>query len=47
MYQNVTFLPLSDLTGNVTQICLTIYDVTDVAMSKLLIKEPPKTNKYC
>jgi hypothetical protein len=45
MYQNVTFLPLSDLTGNVTQICLTIYDVTDVATSKLLIQESQKPDK--
>jgi PAS domain-containing protein len=45
MYQNITFLPLSDLTGNITQICLTIYDVTDVATSKLLIQESQKLDK--
>lgn len=33
MYQNVTFLPLSDIVGNVTQICLIINDVTDVALN--------------
>lgn len=35
MYQNITFLPLSDISGKITQICLTIYDVTDIAMHKL------------
>jgi diguanylate cyclase len=34
MYQNVTFLPLTDIKGNVTQICMIIYDVTDVALNK-------------
>lgn len=34
MYQNVTFLPLSDIVGKVTQICMIIYDVTDVALNK-------------
>ncbi|MCW8994218.1 MAG: diguanylate cyclase [Psychromonas sp.] len=39
MYQNVTFLPLSDITGNVTQICMIIYDVTDVALNKKAFQE--------
>ena len=34
MYQNVTFLPLTDITGKVTQVCMIIYDVTDVALNK-------------
>jgi len=34
MYQNVTFLPLTDIVGKVTQICIIIYDVTDVALNK-------------
>lgn len=34
MYQNVTFLPLTDIVGKVTQICMIIYDVTDVAINK-------------
>lgn len=34
MYQNVTFLPLSDINQNVTQVCLIIYDVTDIALNK-------------
>ena len=39
MYQNVTFLPLTDIVGNVTQICMIIYDVTDVALSRLAFQE--------
>ena len=34
MYQNATFLPLTDMVGKVTQICMIIYDVTDIALSK-------------
>lgn len=34
MYQNITFLPLTDITKNVTQICMIIYDVTDIALNK-------------
>lgn len=34
MYQNVTFLPLTDITGQVAQVCMIIYDVTDVALNK-------------
>ena len=34
MYQNVTFLPLTDIVGVVTQICMIVHDVTDVALSK-------------
>jgi len=41
MYQNITFLPLSDISGKITQICLTIYDVTDIAMHKLASIQPP------
>lgn len=37
MYQNVTLLPLSSLTGQITHISMIIYDVTDVAMNKLQI----------
>ena len=39
MYQNVTFLPLTDILGNVTQICLIIYDVTDVALNQNALEE--------
>jgi len=39
MYQNVTFLPLTDIKGNVTQICMIIYDVTDIALNRLALQE--------
>ena len=39
MYQNVTFLPLSDITNKVTQICMIIYDVTDIALNKQAFHE--------
>jgi len=35
MYQNVTIFPLASLTGQVEQVCLVIYDVTDEAVSRL------------
>lgn len=35
MYQNSTIFPLSDTMGKVTHLCLIIYDVTDVAVSRL------------
>jgi diguanylate cyclase (GGDEF)-like protein len=35
MYQNITIFPLASLTGEVEQICLVIYDVTDEAVSRL------------
>ncbi|GIU38689.1 diguanylate cyclase [Shewanella colwelliana] len=38
MYQNVTLLPLSSLTGEITHISMIIYDVTDVAINKLQLK---------
>ncbi|ABV35233.1 diguanylate cyclase [Shewanella sediminis HAW-EB3] len=38
MYQNVTLLPLSSLTGQITHISLIVYDVTDVAINKLQLK---------
>jgi diguanylate cyclase len=34
MYQNSTFLPLLSTTGEVSHLCLIIYDVTDNAMYK-------------
>ena len=39
MYQNVTFLPLTDITGQVTQICMIISDVTDVALNRQAFQE--------
>ena len=34
MYQNTTLLPLKGLDGSIRQICLIIYDVTDVATNR-------------
>lgn len=34
MYQNVTILPLASLTGTIDQICLIVYDVTDMAANR-------------
>jgi diguanylate cyclase len=34
MYQNTTFIPLSSTTGEVTHLCLIVYDVTDSAVNK-------------
>ncbi|MEI6897083.1 MAG: diguanylate cyclase [Psychromonas sp.] len=42
MYQNVTFLPLKDIVNNVTQVCMIIYDVTDVALNKKKVAEANK-----
>lgn len=39
MYQNATFIPLTDVTGQVSHICIIIYDVTDVAISKLELQQ--------
>lgn len=35
MYQNSTFIPLMSATGEVTHLCLIVYDVTDNAVHKL------------
>ncbi|MDP5136939.1 sensor domain-containing diguanylate cyclase [Rheinheimera baltica] len=35
MYQNSTIFPLSDARGKVTHLCFIIYDVTDVAVSRI------------
>ena len=42
MYQNITIIPLTSLTGIVTHISLIIYDVTDNAVNKL---EAQKVNE--
>ena len=34
MYQNTTFIPLMSTTGEVSHLCLLVYDVTDTAMHK-------------
>ncbi|WP_394130262.1 diguanylate cyclase [Shewanella maritima] len=38
MYQNITLLPLASLTGEITHISIIIYDVTDIAINKLQLK---------
>lgn len=42
MYQNTTFIPLMSATGEVSHLCLIVYDVTDMAVHK---KELEKANK--
>ena len=39
MYQNTTFIPLLSATGEVSHLCLLVYDVTDTAMHKLSLKK--------
>jgi diguanylate cyclase (GGDEF)-like protein len=39
MYQNTTFLPLMGTTGDVTHLCLLIYDVTDNATHKQTLEK--------
>ncbi|MBE0378661.1 sensor domain-containing diguanylate cyclase [Pseudoalteromonas prydzensis] len=39
MYQNATFIPLSNTMGEVGHICIIIYDVTDVAVNKKELEE--------
>ena len=34
MYQNTTFIPLLSASGEVTHLCLLVYDVTDSAVHK-------------
>ncbi|WOT04750.1 sensor domain-containing diguanylate cyclase [Shewanella youngdeokensis] len=38
MYQNVTILPLTSLTGEITHLSMIVYDVTDIAINKLQLK---------
>ena len=39
MYQNTTFLPLLSTTGEVSHLCLIVYDVTDTAMYKRSLEQ--------
>ncbi|WP_338366931.1 diguanylate cyclase [uncultured Pseudoalteromonas sp.] len=39
MYQNATFIPLTNTLGEVSHICIIIYDVTDVAVNKKELEE--------
>lgn len=42
MYQNITIFPLTSLSGEVNQICIVVYDVTDEAISKLRFESANK-----
>lgn len=35
MYQNSTFIPIQDLNGEITRICLIVYDVTEQAVNNI------------
>lgn len=39
MYQNVSIFPIVSTTGNVENICIIVYDVTDVATNRHALKE--------
>ena len=39
MYQNTTFIPLMSATGQVSHLCLLVYDVTDNAVHKLELEK--------
>ncbi len=39
MYQNTTFIPLLSVTGEVSHLCILIYDVTDNAMNKQMLEK--------
>ncbi|MET1256615.1 sensor domain-containing diguanylate cyclase [Aliikangiella maris] len=38
MYQNISVFPLTSSSGEVTNICIIVYDVTDIATSKLALE---------
>ncbi|QSX34114.1 sensor domain-containing diguanylate cyclase [Shewanella avicenniae] len=38
MYQNITLLPLSSLTGQITHLSMIVYDVTDAAINKMQLE---------
>lgn len=39
MYQNLTIIPLASVTGKVEQVCLILYDVTDVALDEIALQK--------
>lgn len=39
MYQNTTFIPLLSASGEVTHLCVLVYDVTDTAINKLTLEQ--------
>ncbi|WMC09614.1 diguanylate cyclase [Oceanimonas pelagia] len=42
MFQNLTIHPLADPDGHIRRVCLMVYDVTDVATSKLALEQANK-----
>ncbi|MFP2768379.1 GGDEF domain-containing protein [Oceanisphaera sp. KMM 10153] len=42
MYQNLTISPLAEPDGSIKRVCLMIYDVTDVASSRLALEQANK-----
>ncbi len=44
MYQDVTFLPLSAINGDVNHVCIIIYDVTEMAVDELTLAEMGRTD---
>ncbi len=42
MYQNATFIPLTNIRSEVTHVCIILYDVTDEAVNKLELEEANK-----
>lgn len=45
MYQNITLIPLSGLNGDITCVCLLVYDVTEIATRKKELESANKTLK--
>ena len=39
MYQNITIIPLRDISGNFSHVGIIVYDVTDVALQKIKLQE--------
>ena len=39
MYQNCTFIPVADTKGEVNSLCIIVYDVSDVAVSKIELQK--------
>jgi diguanylate cyclase (GGDEF)-like protein len=39
MYQNTTFMPLFSTSGEVSHLCLLVYDVTETAMNKIYLEK--------
>lgn len=45
MYQNITLIPLSGINGDITHVCLLVYDVTEIATRKKELESANKTLK--